>query len=406
MSIDPSETPRQLPERPNLRHQGTGERPPPVRRGDVDDRRPVPDRPALRVRELAETQGSCRGARRRAGCRGANGSRPTEACDRHGEPRSGQGDDDREPGAASRATRLRQKRSIDLGGGMSSALAAAERHETRHRRVDDRQRVGRAPGWGRPADARRAQWGSRADDGGAGRTRSERQCQVGWNLPIIFAACEALDPAALTWLLDHGADPHITGSGEFSGTALDYVIGSYSRSPRLGACIDALLRVGGRTKYDIPVVLDLLAGRLDRLRDHLAADSSFIERRFPQLDFGATGGRMLTLKGATLLHVAAEYQNLEAVRLLLDLGADVNARATVDAAGIGGQTAIFHAVTQGGDAGIPVIRLLLTRGADLSVRARVPGHYARCPLLRAHATGRAQGRCHRQAQPSGALSGT
>ena len=45
---------------------------------------------------------------------------------------------------------------------------------------------------------------------------------------------------------------------------------------------------------------------------------------------------MLTLKGATLLHVAAEYQSLEAVRLLLDLGADVNAAATVDNAGVGG----------------------------------------------------------------------
>jgi ankyrin repeat protein len=86
---------------------------------------------------------------------------------------------------------------------------------------------------------------------------------------------------------------------------------------------------------------------------------------------------MLTLKGATLLHVAAEYQNLEAVQLLLDLGADVNARAMVDHAGVGGQTAIFHAATQREDAGIPIIRLLLNRGADLTVRAKVPGHYER-----------------------------
>ena len=86
---------------------------------------------------------------------------------------------------------------------------------------------------------------------------------------------------------------------------------------------------------------------------------------------------MLTLKGATLLHVAAEYQSLEAVRLLLDLGADVNAAATVDNAGVGGQTAMFHAVTQREDAGLPVVRVLLQRGADLSVRVKVPGHYER-----------------------------
>src|SRR2546427_1276742 len=31
-----------------------------------------------------------------------------------------------------------------------------------------------------------------------------------WNgdFPIIFAACEAVDPVALKWLLDHGADPN------------------------------------------------------------------------------------------------------------------------------------------------------------------------------------------------------
>ena len=50
--------------------------------------------------------------------------------------------------------------------------------------------------------------------------------------------------------------------------------------------------------------------------------------------------------GATLLHVAAKYGFLDATRLLLDRGADVNARAeTDDSTGVGGQTPIFHALT-------------------------------------------------------------
>ena len=77
------------------------------------------------------------------------------------------------------------------------------------------------------------------------------------------------------------------------------------------------------------------------------------------------------------MHVAAEYGNVVAAALLLDRGADVNARATVNEAGIGGQTAIFHAVTQFGDDGVPVTRLLLERGADLSLRAKLPGDYER-----------------------------
>jgi ankyrin repeat protein len=77
------------------------------------------------------------------------------------------------------------------------------------------------------------------------------------------------------------------------------------------------------------------------------------------------------------LHVAAEYCNVEAAALLLDRGADVNARATVDEAGVGGHTALFHAVTQFDDGGLPVTQLLIERGADLAVRVTLPGDYER-----------------------------
>ena len=97
----------------------------------------------------------------------------------------------------------------------------------------------------------------------------------------------------------------------------------------------------------------------------------------PDLDCGMSGGRELTLQGATLLHVAAEYGSPEAAALLLDRGADVNARATVDEAGAGGQTAIFHAVTQFEDGGLPITQLLVERGADLAVRVKIPGDYER-----------------------------
>lgn len=111
--------------------------------------------------------------------------------------------------------------------------------------------------------------------------------------------------------------------------------------------------------------------------EHLNADPSLVDKRFPELDFGATGGRRLTLQGATLLHVAAEYRNVEATTLLLSRGADVNTRAAIAETGVGGQTPIFHTVTQGGDEGLPVTRLLVERGADLSVRVKLPGHYER-----------------------------
>ncbi len=204
------------------------------------------------------------------------------------------------------------------------------------------------------------------------------------HFPILFAPCESLDAEALKWLLDHGADPNrrdprqSAAGYSFPGTALDYLIASYVRSPeRLSACIEVLLGAGGETKYDLPGVLPVLRGQTGRLAELIDAGAALVSRRYPELDCGMSGGRQLTLRGGTLLHVAAEYGNSEAAALLLDRGADVNARATFDEAGVGGQTALFHAVTQYDDGGLAVAELLIERGADLTIRTKLPGDYER-----------------------------
>ena len=196
----------------------------------------------------------------------------------------------------------------------------------------------------------------------------------GW-FPVLFAPCENLEPEPLQWLLDHGADPN-RGNPNDPGTALDYVIGTYPRDPeRLAACIEMLMAAGAHTRYDVPGVLPILRGRTGELAALLDAEPALLHRRYEELDCGQSGGRLLTLRGATLLHVAAEYGFFNATRLLLDRGADVNARADVDASGVGGQTPIFHALTHFKGVIPEVVELLIDRGADLTIRARVPGHY-------------------------------
>lgn len=253
--------------------------------------------------------------------------------------------------------------------------------------------------WGPPAPLRlaMAEWmienGSDVHQGGDGplmraALRGERipmmellvangaDVNAEWNgdFPILFAPCESVNPAAMRWLLEHGADPNCPKPGRRT-TALDYLIGTYARSPELATCIDLLLSAGGATRYELPGVLDILRGRMDRLAEQLEANPELVNRRFPALDCGSSGARRLLLQGATLLHVAAEFGNVEAAKLLIDRGAAVNGRAAVNEAGTGGQTAIFHAVSQFNDYGLSMAQLLLERGADLSVRVRLPGHY-------------------------------
>jgi ankyrin repeat protein len=203
--------------------------------------------------------------------------------------------------------------------------------------------------------------------------------------PIIFASCETLDPTALAWLLQHGADPNCSDEPTWQsrgrshpGTALDYLLGTYVRDKEaLNASISLLRDAGGSSQYDEPGVIDTVRGDSDAVKELLLRDHSHIERRYPSLNIGTTAGRMLTLKGATLLHVAAEFGQAEIASLLLDAGADVNAGALTDSDGQGGQSPIFHAATQGGDFGIEVVRLLISAGANLNLRCRLPGHYER-----------------------------
>jgi len=201
-----------------------------------------------------------------------------------------------------------------------------------------------------------------------------------WNgeFPIIFAPCESVAPGALKWLLKHGADPNCARPGrKYPDTALDYLIGTYSRSNELAERIDLLLEAGGAGRRNIPAVMEILRGRIDGLRQLLDEDPALVSRRFSELDFGGTAYRRLSLEGGTLLHVAAEFGNIEAAQLLLERGADVNARAEVVQADLSGQSPIFHAATQFQDFGLGMVRFLVHGGADLSIRARLPGHYDR-----------------------------
>ncbi len=202
--------------------------------------------------------------------------------------------------------------------------------------------------------------------------------QYGGNYgPIVFAVCEGVDVDGLEYLLAHGADvsfePIPTKYGlmtPFFHAAWTYVRGSNASRHR---CLDLLIEHGAVHQDD--VFLAILRGDRARLAGFLDADPGLITRRFPEL----AGRGNPDLAGATLLHFAIDFGETECVDLLLDRGADINARAEPREDGTGTQTPLFHAVQSWKGAHFKLLRHLLERESsriDWSLRAMLapPDH--------------------------------
>jgi len=155
------------------------------------------------------------------------------------------------------------------------------------------------------------------------------------------------------------------------------VLTIYSRNPaEKHACLSIFERLG----YALPdtAIMALHRGRIDLLEQHLDRDHALLARRFPAAEIyppglGCVGPDLsgmcgTPIDGGTLLHLAIDFDEQEIFDWLLANGADVNAPATVDAAGFGGHTPLFNAVV-GSRRGTAMGRALLARGADPARRA-------------------------------------
>lgn len=178
---------------------------------------------------------------------------------------------------------------------------------------------------------------------------------------------------------------------------VDWVLETDSRNPVAKHAILEIYVQHGLQLPDTPTMA-LHRGRLDLLEKHLQRDPQMLSRQFAfeeiyPPDLGCHSPRMAThgtpLEGATLLHMCADYDELEIARWLLDRGMDVDARAAVDADGFGGHTALFSTVVSQPNFWMnhnrlpqvaPFTELFLDRGADPNIRVSLrkqihPGYY-------------------------------
>ena len=166
---------------------------------------------------------------------------------------------------------------------------------------------------------------------------------------------------------------------------VDIVLETDGRKPPAKHEILELYVKHGLELPDTPVMA-LHRGRIDLLEQHLRRDPQLLSRTFtheeiypPELgchdEINATQGTPLA--GTSLLHMCADYDELEIARWLIEQGMDVNVRSAVSSEGFGGYTALFSTVVSQPNFWMnygkkeqtaPFTKLLLEHGADPNIR--------------------------------------
>jgi ankyrin repeat protein len=160
-------------------------------------------------------------------------------------------------------------------------------------------------------------------------------------------------------VLDRGFDVGASIKGKSVVTSLTEM---YSRSDRFPECLNLLLESGA--VLEDPVVAPVLLNDAAALAAAIDADPSVLRHRTTMTS------AFTPMVGASLLHIAAEYGNLDVARVLIDKGADLEAAAAVDEHGFNGHTPLFHTVNSNANRSEPIMRLLLAAGAKADVHLR------------------------------------
>ncbi|HKQ80466.1 MAG TPA: ankyrin repeat domain-containing protein [Blastocatellia bacterium] len=200
-------------------------------------------------------------------------------------------------------------------------------------------------------------------------------------LDSVMGPAETQSGSGMAFLLELGAEISDDKGDRLAPVAM--VLETYGRDPDgKHQCLELFARYGIVLPDTPPMAVH--RGRIDLLEEHLRRDPTLFTRTFsheeiypPELGCHADHSLALhgtPLDGTPLLHLCVDNDEIEIARWLIKRGADVNARAVVDHDGFGGHTALFGcAVSQPYRVGLRrddgFARMLLDHGADPNARA-------------------------------------
>ncbi|MES2279651.1 MAG: ankyrin repeat domain-containing protein [Bacteroidota bacterium] len=137
----------------------------------------------------------------------------------------------------------------------------------------------------------------------------------------------------------------------------------YARGAKFKDCVRAFMAAG--LEFEDKALLAVLSHDAKMLKEAIANNRDIVTKTYALYKNTYT-----PLTGGTLMHFCAEYNSLACAEVLLQHGADVNAKATIDEYGFGGHTPIFHTVNQNGNSSVDMLHFLLKNGADLSLTVK------------------------------------
>jgi ankyrin repeat protein len=173
----------------------------------------------------------------------------------------------------------------------------------------------------------------------------------------LLSAFDGHDVEGVRNALKAGADAYTPVRGKLP---VYWLLEEYHRTDHLPECLQLLFDNGA--VLDDEALRPVLLNDADGITGLHANDPSILEHRT------SLTSAFTSLIDVTLLHVAAEYGNFETAKTLIELGADVNARAGVNEYGINGHTPIFHTVNSNGNRSAPIMEILLEAGARCDIR--------------------------------------
>ena len=193
--------------------------------------------------------------------------------------------------------------------------------------------------------------------------------------PPAVGACETLNSYALGLSLELSVEKLSPSIGL---DCLAMILSTYSRNPNEKHKCLKILEENGTNIPDNPVML-FHRGDIHVLQKSIRKDKKLLTRRFREeeiypKEYGINKGdelHLTPLDGTTLLHMAAEFEEYKIMRILLDEGADSNARSDMDDDEFGGHTPLYHTVVSYSWRDTMKVKILLENGADTFIKASI-----------------------------------